>query len=315
MEFNSTLLREKFIIRDVTLPDDDDAVIALSNRMVVPLATLSGQERETFVVRAQNMHTCVRMAAMIVKEFHERGSIMKRLRPYYWQDDWKEVTKGYERDWNPKIWGVVYHNGRVVFEDGVRHPFLDVIEQCDVKNKGEYSSSTIEYAQNAFRQAGKNVTIDYDSNVALVVSCKPEEAKCGVIVRSANKTTTFNFSAKPRTPQVPVKASQSLTVSAAFLEGVQLAFQVGMYNKKTSYGLIDKTTDDAKKGQRSVERVGALNRAISQYENLYNVHYRPERPSFSKAIEEAEAAAQDILAPQIQAMLEKGDLNPDEWIE
>ena len=314
MEFNSSLVREKFVISAYDKLDEEDAVVALSNRMVVNLVSDRTAEREHYVVRAQNMHSCVRFAAMIVREFQDHGPIMNRRRTFYWQDLWKEVVKGYERDWNPNIWGVVYHKGRPVFEAGERHPFLDIIEQCDAVGNGEYNES-IKFAEEAFKKAGKDVKIDYDSNVALVVAFKETEAKCGVILRSANRTTTFNFTAKPFKPSVPVRISQSLTVSAAFLEGIQLAFQAGLYNKKRAYKMIEKYTDEDRKGQRSVERVGSLNRAINKYEQLYDVTYRPERPNFSQAISDAEDVAHTILAPQIQEMIASGELDEGEWIE
>lgn len=314
MEFNSSLVREKFVITSTPKLDDEDEVIALSNRMVVAMVSDKTAERETFVVRAQNMHSCVRLAALIINEFAHAGPIMTRRSNFYWQDVWKEVVKGYEREWNPHIWGVIYHKGRVVFQDGEHHPFLDIIEQCDAVGNGEYAES-IKFAEDAFSKAGKNVTIDYDSNVALVVGFKSDEAKCGVILRSANRTTTFNFTAKQKKTGSPVRISQSLTVSAAFLEGIQLAFQAGMYNKKKAYNLIEKYSDDDRKGQRTVERVGSLNRAINQYEMLYDVTYRPERPNFTKAITEAEEVAHTILGPQIKEMLESGELNESEWIE
>ncbi|MEM6780236.1 MAG: hypothetical protein AAF569_00060 [Pseudomonadota bacterium] len=314
MEFNSSLVREKFVISATQKLENEDDVVALSNRMVVAMYSERTGERESFVVRAQNMHSCVRFAAMIVKEFQDSGPIMVRRRKFYWQDLWQEVIKGYERDWNPDIWGVVYHKGRIVFEEGEHHAFLDIIEQCDAANNGKYKES-IEFAEEAFKKAGKDVHIEYDSNIALVVAFKSDEAKCGVILRSANRTTTFNFTAKKKPNGSSVRVSQSLTVSAAFLEGIQLAFQAGMYNKKKAYKLIEQYSDDDRKGKRTVERVGSLNRAINKYEMLYDVTYRPERPNFSKAIIDAEEVAHTILAPQIQEMIESGEQDQGEWVD
>lgn len=315
MEFSTSLVREKFVIREKGVKDDTSSIVALSNRIVVPLHHPKYKSHETFIVRTQNMHSCARFAALIAKEFQEHGAIMDRIPTFDWKHAWTEVTKGYERDWNPDIWGVVYFNGKPVFQAGEYHAFLDIIEQCDIKNKGAYTES-IAFAESAFSQAGKDVEIDYDSNVALVLSVKPEETKCGVIVRSASKTTTFNFSAKARGGgKMAPLPSQSLTVSAAFLEGIQLAFQVGLYHKKTAYKLIERFSDEDKKGERSVERVAALNKAIDQYERMFNVYYRPDRPSFRTAIIEAEEVAMKILGPQIKKMMESGELDPDDWVE
>ena len=312
MDFNTSLVREKFIIENKKTPGKDP-VVALSNRVALNLISKSGDVREHYVIRTQNMHSCVRLSALIAKEFFDRGPLSIRFSEKKWQDLWHEVTKGYEQEWNPNIWGCVYHDGKIMFSTGDHHPFFDVIEKCDIKNEGEYTDS-IRFAEDAFQQAGRHVEIEYDSNIALVVYITDVEAKSGVILRSANRTTTFNFTIKPKSNEKPIQISQCLTLGAAFLEGIQLAFQVGLYNRKKDLGLIEKFSDDDKKGQRSTERMTALGRAIDQFENMFHITYRPERPLFPKAVREAEDIASKILAPQIREMMESGALD-DEWIE
>lgn len=311
MKFNSSLIREKFVILENE--NDKESVVATSNRMVISFDSEITDEQETFIVRAQNMHSCIRLAALIVKERQDRGAITTRIRPFKWEHIWNDVIKGYEKDWNPDIWGAVYFKGRAVFSDGDHHPFLDIIEKCDFVETGEYADS-IQLAEDAFQQAGKDVKIEYDSNVALIVSNEKEEAKCGIILRSASKTTTFNFTAKPVRMNGTVKLPQTLSISAAFLEGIQLAFQVGLYNKKMTFELIEKYSDEDKKGQRQTERLAALNRAISSYEDANYVMFRPDRPSFPEMVAEAETSAREILAPQIEAMIADGQLEDKDWI-
>lgn len=97
-EFHTSLLREKFVIHD-TMPDimsDEGPVIALSNRIIVPLVSTDNMVSETFVVRAQNMHSCLRMAAHMVADFYADGSLLSRAKPYDWEDAYKSITKGYE---------------------------------------------------------------------------------------------------------------------------------------------------------------------------------------------------------------------------
>ena len=71
------------------------------------------------------------------------------------------------------------------------------------------------------------------SNIAMVMSSTSEKAKCGIIVRSASGATTFNYTAqvKEENPR-PIHPYTILTVAASFLEAVQLAFQVGLMNRK-----------------------------------------------------------------------------------
>ena len=136
-EFQTSLLREKFTITDLapSKSKKEEPVIALSNRIVVPLISHDGIDNETFIVRTQNMHSCARLAAAITREFFERGTIANRAAPFSWKTLWQDVIKGYEKDWNPDIWCAVYYKGRAVFQEGEHHPFLDIIEQCDANNK------------------------------------------------------------------------------------------------------------------------------------------------------------------------------------
>ncbi len=314
-EFNTTLLREKFIIRDPTPVSDEAPVIALSNRLVATLPQRNAHEfrdPETFVVRAQNMHSCIRMAARLAHSSADEGPVMDRKIPFRWDKAWEAVIDGYEKNFNPNRWVAVYHKGKPVFSEGEHHPFLDIIEACDAKNQGDYESS-IELAEEAFKKAGKVVNIDHDANIALVVSITDELARCGIILRGADKTTTFNFTAKS-VRGAKIKVSQSLTVSAAFLEGIQLAFQVGMGKEKLRYDLIEKGSEEAAQIEKSEERLKRLTAAVNQYEHMADVNYRPERPNFFKMAEEAEDVAKKILAPQIKAKIESGELNEADWV-
>lgn len=318
-EFHTSLLREKFVLRD---PDGAGAppVVAMSNRISLTLTTKSGKETETYILRAQNMHTCVRFAAAVAKEFYDRGPIMARMTDFKWDYLWKDVIKGYERDWNNDIWGAVYYRGKKLYDYGAHHPFLDIIEQCDGINKdGDYEES-LAIAENAFKQAGKQMKIVHDANVALIVKIKDteeeREARCGVILRSGGRTTTFNYTVVPKKKEddiVPVPTL--LTVSAAFLEGVQLAFTVGMMNKKRELGLIVKYSEEDRKAEKSTSRLINLNTAISRFEQKYTVTYRPERPHFAEMANEAEAHALKILKPLIDEKIASGEIEQEKLIE
>lgn len=317
--FNTTLLREKFTIRDAIAGrgprrDEPPPVIALSNRIVLSMVSDDGETVETLIVRAQNMHTCARMAARILQEFQEAGSILDRRDPFDWRYAWLSITKGFETRFNPNRWIAVYHKGRIVFEDGEtgRHPFLDIIEQCDARNKDNYEKA-VSVAEDAFKQAGKLVTIEHDSNIALVLTSEGDEVRCGVIVRGPNRTTTFNFIAKPRAGRA-VKISQCLSVSAAFLEGVQLAFQVGMVKQKQIFELLEPGSEEAERGRESSQKLGRLNGAIQQFENLAEVTYRPERPDFGEMIDSAQSFARTALAGELERKMKTGEINREDWI-
>lgn len=315
-EFRISLLREKFTIIDVAKRlEDEPPVIAMSNRIQLDLATPSRHETETYVIRTQNMHSCVRFAAAIYKEFSERGPIMARVSDFRWENIWRDVTKGYEKDWNPNIWGALYYKGKPIFSDGVHHVFLDVIEQCDSVNKEEYEQSIV-VAEKAFQRAGKTVKIDHDMNVALIVKVTDFESRCGIIMRGASRKSTFNFTATPfkKDPDKPMNPATILTVCAAFLEGIQLSFEVGLANKKQEYNLVEKYSNEYRKGERATERMANLNTAIMRFEQKHNMFYRPDRPDLSEMVTEAEKSAMKILKPQIDEKIAQGEIKPETWI-
>lgn len=315
-EFNATLLREKFAIKDV-MPEqqaDYKPVIALSNRLTLPLFSQRTDTREDFIIRAQNMHTCVRLGARLSQDFQDFGPLLTRDPAYNWEAAYEAITKGYETKFNHNLWAAIYHKGRIIFENGAaeRHPFLDVIEQCDARNKGDYEKA-VAVAEDAFKHAGKMVTIEHDANIALLVTVTEDEGKCGIIVRGPMRTTTFSFTAKKR-PARHVRPSSCLSASAAFLEGIQLAFQVGMIRQKIRYELIEKTSEEAHKGEDAVQKLYRLNGAITQFENMYDVRYRPEKPDFKVMVEEAEEFAHKILAAEVERKIQSGEMNAQDWI-
>jgi len=309
-EFNSSLLREKFSIHDSSAgAHDQEAIVALSNRLVVELKGQKKEHTEVFVVRAQNMHSCVRMAARILKSYKTSGPIMNRPNPYDWEAAWDAIVNDYEYRFNPERWVAVYHNGRILFQAGEHHILLDVIEQCDAKSAHRYEKA-LPMAEDAFKKAGKVVKIDYDSNVALVISLSPKQGRFGVIMRGPTRTTTFNFSLSGK--KDPLNYAQCLAAAACFLEGVQLAFMVGMNNIKLYMGIIRRQTNEEKMTKEAGRRLGRLNAEIANLERTYDVRYRPEKPEFGAIITSAEQLGQKILSPPDDADFdEEEDVDDD----
>lgn len=295
LEFNSTLLREKFSILDSSLDQEEEtAIIALSNRLVVSLKSKNAEHTETFVIRTQNMHSCVRMAARMLKSHRTGGPIMTRAKPYDWEASWDAIVNDYEYRFNEDRWVAIYYQGKVVFEEGERHIFLDVIEKCDAQNKGAYEAS-IPMAEQAFKQTGKVVKINHDSNVALVIDLETYAGKFGVIVRGPTKTTTFNFSVAPRNKKEPLNFAQCIAACACYLEGVQLAFMLGMNHEKLRLGIIERFSKEEKQTREAGQRLGRLNAEIANLERTYIVNYRPEKPDFQQVLMDAERLAQRVI--------------------
>lgn len=293
-DFHSTLLREKFIIHDTSVDmDEDKAIVALSNRIVIPLPGAGKAENEVFIVRAQNMHSCIRMAARILNTYIAAGPIMNRPHSFDWESAWEAIVNDYEYRYNPDRWIAVYHNGHTIFKSGEYHLLLDVIEKCDARNSHNYERS-LPLAEEAFKAAGKIVKIKHESNVALVVNLQPDQGRFGVIMRGAARTTTFNFSVVPQ-QKGALNYAQCLAVAACFLEGVQLAFMVGMNNIKLVLGIFKRHSMEEKKTKEAGRRLGRLNAEIDTLERACVVRYRPEKPEFSRILSEAEQLGQKIL--------------------
>lgn len=297
-DFQSSLLREKFVIHD---PDvnrhENTSITALSNRMIVQLQNDSTDKAEEYVVRAQNMHSCARLCGRLIQSYNTGGSLLNRAKPYDWDAAWDPIVNDYERIYNEERWIAVYHKGRVVFESGERHALLDLIEKCDFENDQDYDYS-IPMAENVFKQTGKVVKIDYESNVALVTTFNADEARCGVIFRGAGKTTTFNFTAYRKADQT-LNIPQCLSACAAFLEGIQLAFMVGFNTFKMRVDIIEAGSDLEKETKEAQRRLGRLNAEIANLDTNFDLRFRPEKPEFYRIVAEAEdLASRTVQIPE-----------------
>lgn len=275
----TSLLREKFVIRDPGQRDGKSRVVATSNRLVIDLRDDSGRPVETFVVRAQNMHGCVRMAAQLLQAYLSIGPLLlSRAVPFSWKDAWDKAQSDYETAFNPQRWVVVYHDGAPIFSEGSYHSFLDTIEKCQMTNKGLYEE-TVALAEAVLRQSGKYIKIDYDGNVALNLNLEEKQGRIGVIVRGPDKTMTFSFLVTAKAVK-RLNFPQCMGVAAAFLEGIQMAFMVAMNNEKMNLGKIKSDSTEARQTREAVLRLPRLNAEIASLEGSFDVRYRPERPEF-----------------------------------
>lgn len=292
-KFNTFLLREKFIIHD-SGKAAEGPVVALSNRMVLELLDEKGKPEDTLVVRAHNMHACARLAARIIQAHESGGSLLTRAVPFDWEAAWDTAVSDYEKAFNSQLWAIVYYVGRPIFQKGEHHYFLDIIEKCQASNRGEYEKS-IKMAEDAFRTMGRVVKIDYDGNVALTLTLEPKQSRIGVIVRNPTKTATFNFSVAPKGDK-QLNHPQCIGAAAAFLEGIQMAFMVGMNEEKIRLGKIERHSKEDKQTREGRLRLGRLDAEISTLEGTFDVRYRPERPDFQDILADAEKLAKTTMA-------------------
>jgi hypothetical protein len=285
-DFNCVVLRERFTIADET--GQSAPVIALSNRVQIDLFNDDGKLSESYVLRGHMLHTVVRLAGTILNTFARTGPLMARNVPVDFDQLWDMSAGGHERAHNPNLWVAIYHDGKAIYESGERHPFFDVIEQCDRRTKGTYENAVL-IAEELFEQAGKDVGIRHDSNVACTFQITPTNGRVALVLRGAEKTTTFVFNGeKKEKGGQAIQPVHFINVAAAFLEGIQLSFNTGQGNEKLRRALITAYSPEGRELTSGRARLGELNAAIRAFENLHNVHYRPEKPEFSTLVINAE---------------------------
>lgn len=289
MDFSCVLLREKFVIRDASTTNPEDTLVAVSNRLSITLHDGSGKISEIFVVRSQSMHICTRMAAKIIRTFQDLGPLMSRDFKFDFDAAWNDITEEYERQYNENCWLSVYNKGRRIFKSNDYHAFLDIIENCDAKNTSTNYETSVMLAEEIFAQSGKKITIDYDGHTGLVIDIRKARARCSMILRSPLRRTNFNYTATLKADGVEeINIPQCLTVAAAFLEGVQLAFFIGRVNEYQRLDNKLNTQEDLRIARAARLRVQRLEGDIRNFEVRFNVTYRPERPEFPHITIESE---------------------------
>ena len=275
---------------------ETSSIVALSNRLEIPLVNDKGVQEECIIIRAHTMAMCARMAAKILQSYISGGPLLSRSRPYNWEDAWEITLDDYERSFNPLRWVAIYSDGKSLFAKGEHHVLLDAIEKCHAGNKKDYDSA-ITIAEKAMKEAGQDIRIDYDGNVALAIHLEQPQTRFGVIVRGPSKTMTFNFAVTARDGR-SINYPQCLGTAAAFLEGIQLCYLIGMNEEKVRLGKIERHSREEKQTREARIRLSRLGGEITNLEAAFEVRYRPERPEFQWLLMDAEKLAKVIFAPK-----------------
>jgi hypothetical protein len=280
---NSTLLREKFILREN--PDDPKPMVATGNRIALPLISNTGAKEERLIVRGQNMHTTLRMAAMICKTYFREGPIQSRSPSYSWGPNWDINLPEYERENNPNLWVAVYSGGKPVFKRGEYHPFLNIIEQCDARNRDEYDRA-LSIAENAFNVAGRGISIAHDTKIAMVIGAMLEKTRVGLILRNPDHTSTFNFGVDTKIntttkDKAIAEPYQTLLYAANWLELIQLSVNTGFLRARRNIRNKGATLE------QTLLRIDKINSEMAQFEETFEVSFRPERPNIVNIVKQA----------------------------
>jgi hypothetical protein len=275
-DFNTSLVREKIVfIDDNVAPDIDDLEegpnVIRSNRMQLKLG-----DKDKVVVRAQNMHTTLRMASKVISDYFKSGSMSGRTQDVEWDELWQAMLSNYEREFNPYNWSAVYLNGRPVFRTKTS-PFVDIVEQCALLTVDNYDA-TMKVAQGALKKVGKSMRIKHTTSVASVLTDNGEMMRCGFLYRTDGNDLAFNFTAAGG--EMNGRIVQSTGIAAALLEAMNLRYVIRKLQLKMGETSGMKSTAEANQLRGATGRLVALDKGISSFEEIYDVRYRPEKPVF-----------------------------------
>lgn len=274
--FQTSLLREKFILKN---QDKGQSVTALSNRLVLTLAQGEFDFKETYIVRAYNMHSCIRMGARILQEYIKLGPIEHRPVPVDWNEMHNMIVHDYERKHVPHHWVAVYLNGQGIFKIGQPHPLLDIIEKTTVQNPESYELA-LPSIEKAFLKSGENIKINHEGHYALTTQFSGNTGRCNIMLRSSTQNKIFSFSVSAL-PERELNYAQTLFTGAAFLEGLQMAHSIARW--KAAEDTL--SADESQRLREANQRLARLNAEILNYERQVNVRYRPEKPDFFEIAE------------------------------
>lgn len=277
-DFSTSLVREKIVFLDdadvVQAEGAQGPATVRSNRIFLKLGARAATEK--VVVRAQNMHTTLRLASRVMTSYYRNGLFLDRTHAFDWEAAWESCLSNYEKDFNPDIWAAVYINGKAMFKTNLS-PFVDVVEKCALLTVDNYDA-TMDVTESALKQIGRAMRINHSSNVAAVFTDKDDTMRCGIIHRAEGKDTTFNFTAVGGQPHARVP--QALSIAGAFLEGINLRYVVKSLQDRMRRGELEKVSPEASRLRGATARLTAINRGITGFEEVYAVKYRPEKPDF-----------------------------------
>lgn len=275
-DFNTSLVREKIIFTfgGIGEETEKEPVVIRSNRIFLRLGQTGDAEK--IVIRAQNMHTTLRIAAKILHSYYEGGPLLSRGEPFDWENLWDQARSGYEKEYNQQLWCALYVNGKSVFKT-ITSPFVDVIEKCALLTLDNYDT-TMGVTESALKQIGHAMRINHNSNVAAIFTDNGDNMRCGIIHRTDKKDVAFNFTAV--NGQQHTRIIQSFGATAAYLEAFNLRFMIHMLRNKIRMGEARTVSPENSQIRAAITRQGAISRAILSFEEVYDVKYRPAKPDF-----------------------------------
>lgn len=275
-DFNTALIREKIDVKAQAgaLPGSDSGQVTVrSNRICLNLD--DGVRQEKIVIRSQNMHSTLRIAARTMADFYKHGFFTGRAQPMDWKDLWHGLQYNYEREFNPQHWCAIYIDGKVVFRTQPS-VVVDVIEKCALVSAENYDA-TMKITEQAFGKLGKPVQIEHSSIVAAMLNDDGAQLRCGIILRAGGKDTVFTFTVTGG--QAEMRIPQTFDIAAGLLEAVNLCRIVRGLQEKVLEATV-RNHAEVNQLRAATGRLITLDKMINTFNDVYDVSYLPEKPTF-----------------------------------
>ena len=281
LEFNTSLVREKISFSgdgvafgDFT-PGDDGKITVRSNRVVLNLDGAGGK-KESVVIRAQTMGSTLRYTSKIMYSYFRYGLFLNREVAFDWRANWNAIISSYDRSYRTGLWGSVHINGNAVFKT-INSPLVDILEKCATLSKDDYDAA-MNVTESALRKIGHEMRINHEANVGAVFHDKGDSIRCGIIHRDDSADTTFSFTAKGGEREMRIV--EGIRITSAFLEGIDLRYTNRRLSEQLRRREVPAVGPEANHQRRAYTRLLAVGRVIQNFEEIFEVRYRPEKPDF-----------------------------------
>jgi|GEM_PF-3788040 len=260
--FHTSLLQEKFTITDKSKKDSQPIVIA-SNRMEFTIG--SNAVSEKVVIRTKHGYLAMLLSFKILREFFDNGLFFDRAHDFDWGRMWNSTLSLYDTKYNSDIWGVVYINGKSVFQTQAP-PFIDIIENCAGLIKENYDAIP-ETLETMLHKAGRDKKVEYVFKVAATVQEMSDKLSCGTIcyTEDGGNAFVFDFSGGNNKKD---RLSQAVMVCAAQLEASWLEAFITRDDFKTKRQMNEATS-----------RKYSVQKFIKGIEEKYKIEYFPYKPN------------------------------------
>ncbi len=252
-------------------------IVLRSNRIMLVLENEDG--KENIVIRAQTTSLALMLAHKVLYSFNRTGLFKPREQAYDWLGVWNSILSDYERAYNPNAWCCIYLDGNAVFRT-MDIPYMDVIEKCALLHPDNYDAA-FSQAEGAMRALGMGVSIRTELSVSAVFNDNRSEGKmrCGIIQRGRAQKMTFNYIVTGGEKHLRIE--QSVLAAAHFLEAINLKLCIQDLQSRKRSGEILQVSVENRKLRAAVARSSMLMKTIENFEENFDVYYRPEKPDLA----------------------------------